>query len=576
MKLRSVLPAVALATLAPVAAQAEITLPGCAALTAFATEADLRERQVLNPVTTLGFATAFLGEDFAGLYGKTAMAFSVEDAAAARQEAKDCAKQAGSRDEKKLLAALEKQFARGVGPVVEKMAKAEAALAAGLEAFAAAPAGRDKLSVIAGLRALETWDSDAYQDAVRRIGRDFRKLADGIVKPLQSLPTAAVAAQVLPAVEPLYGASRDAVLAEVSGEIAAIEASEAGLRRFDRDVAKILEPLQPILPADERAGLEAEVAARKAAIEGELIAASLARLETLPPRAASLQEVEQAADRGLMKALPPEAAEGYLEALRARRQALALAIVDAVPADVTGLRVLPQLRGPLQGPPGGLAGAAERAAIDAAMASRQEALGAAVAGELLAAIAAAPVESRSFKALDGMSDPQLLGLLAAGDAEAVRAAAAARREAIAAEVYPQLAAELAALDDSEQSLAVIDTVWLPDIQAWPASAEAQRTRFLSAVVERRNAILAALTEAERGPLSGRAYADRGGSTRLEFEDDGRVFVSSAGSQTIVASYEEEGDTRVLVTLPQGTVVFTREGRWLVGGPVQLRRVDGQP
>jgi hypothetical protein len=187
-----------------------------------------------------------------------------------------------------------------------------------------------------------------------------------------------------------------------------------------------------------------------------------------------------------------------------------------------------------------------------------------------------PVESRGFKALDGMGNPQILRLLAAGDAEAVRTAAAARREAIAAEAYPQLEAELAALDESEQSLAVIDTVWLPDIQAWPASAEAQRTRFLSAVVERRNAILAALTEAELGPLSGRAYADRGGSTRLEFEDDGRVFVSSAGSQTIVASYEEEDDTRVLVTLPQGTVVFTREGRWLVGGPVQLRRVDQQP
>jgi hypothetical protein len=559
-----------------VAAQAEIALPGCAALTAFAGEVDLRERQVLNPMTTLGFASAFLGDDFAGLYGKTAMAFSVEDAAAARQEAKDCAKQAGSRDEKKLLAALEKQFARGVGPVVEKMAKAEVALAAGLEAFAAAPAGRDKLSVIAGLRALVDWDRDAYQAAVRRISRDFRKLADGIVGPLRDLPTAAVAERALPAVEPLYAASRDAVLAEVSGEIAAIEASEAGLRRFDRDAAKILEPLDAILPADARTGLEAEVAARKAAIEGELIAANLAQLETLPPRVASLQQVEQAAGRGLVQVLSPQAAEGYLEALRARRQALALAVVEAVPADLNGLLALPQLREPLQGPPGGLAGDTERTAIDAAITAKQETLGAAIAQELLTAIAAVPVESRGFKALDGMGNPQILRLLAAGDAEAVRTAAEARREAIAAEAYPQLEAELAALDESEQSLAVIDTVWLPDIQAWPASAEAQRTRFLSAVVERRNAILAALTEAELGPLSGRAYADRGGSTRLEFEDDGRVFVSSAGSQTIVASYEEEDDTRVLVTLPQGTVVFTREGRWLVGGPVQLRRVDQQP
>ena len=65
----------------------------------------------------------------------------------------------------------------------------------------------------------------------------------------------------------------------------------------------------------------------------------------------------------------------------------------------------------------------------------------------------------------------------------------------------------------------------------------------------------------------------GGSTKLEFADGGRAYVTAAGGQTLVAPYEEEGETRVLVTMPQGTVVFTREGRWLVGGPLQLQRVD---
>src|SRR3546814_2352120 len=82
-----------------------------------------------------------------------------------------------------------------------------------------------------------------------------------------------------------------------------------------------------------------------------------------------------------------------------------------------------------------------------------------------------------------------------------------------------------------------------------------------------------ITEEQSGSLDGRTYADRSGSTKLEFDDDGRAYFTQAGGQTIVAPYEEDGETRVLVTLPQDTVVFTREGRWLVGGPLQLQRTD---
>src|SRR3546814_12150492 len=109
----------------------------------------------------------------------------------------------------------------------------------------------------------------------------------------------------------------------------------------------------------------------------------------------------------------------------------------------------------------------------------------------------------------------------------------------------------------------------------PASAAAEKTRFLEIVVAKRNAILAEITEEQSGSLDGRTYADRSGSTKLEFDDDGRAYFTQAGGQTIVAPYEEDGETRVLVTLPQATVVFTREGRWLVGGPLQLQRTESR-
>ncbi|HEY9548400.1 MAG TPA: hypothetical protein VIR45_02775, partial [Kiloniellaceae bacterium] len=187
-----------------------------------------------------------------------------------------------------------------------------------------------------------------------------------------------------------------------------------------------------------------------------------------------------------------------------------------------------------------------------------------------------PVETSAFAALDRSADARLLRLLAPEDAAAVREAADERRSAIGEEIFEMVEDELDEMDDSEQSLAVIDTALLPGINGWPASAGAQKTRILDAVVTKRNAILAAITEEQLGPLDGRSYADRSGSTKLEFGDDGKAYFTQAGGQTIVAPYEEEDELRVLVTLPQATVVFTREGRWLVGGPLQLRRMDDKP
>jgi hypothetical protein len=456
------------------------------------------------------------------------------------------------------------------------MAKAGVDLEAGLDAFAAAPPGADKLHGIAALRVLVDWDRDvqrAYNAAVRPIGRDFRRVVDTIVRALASLPTSAVAERVLPRVDPQFDESLEMVLADVHGQLDALEASEQGLRRFDRDAAKIVDPLAVVLSDEARAALDEDVAARKSAIEQELIAAVLRSVDGTPVNPFSLRQIEHAAGSGVVKAVSAPAAETLLAALRERRQAIALALVESVPADVQGLVALPDLRGGLSNSPAGLVGDAELAGIDAAIAAKQAAVGEAVARDLRERIAATPVESGAFAELDRYADRRILALLAAEDAEALRQAAERRRDEVAAELYTMLADDLAEMDETEQSLAVIDTVLLPEIQAWPASAEALRSRFLEVVVERRNAILASITAAERGPLRGRTYAARNGMTKVEFVDRERAYVTEAGGSTIAAPYQEEGDTRVLVTLPQGTVVFTREGRWLVGGPLQLERID---
>src|SRR3546814_1570997 len=104
------------------------------------------------------------------------------------------------------------------------------------------------------------------------------------------------------------------------------------------------------------------------------------------------------------------------------------------------------------------------------------------------------------------------------------------------------------MDDSEKSLQIIDTAVLPGINGWPASAAAEKTRFLEIVVAKRNAILAEITEEQSGSLDGRTYADRSGSTKLEFDDDGRAYFTQAGGQTIVRSEEHTSELQSLMRI----------------------------
>ncbi|HMA14664.1 MAG TPA: hypothetical protein VKP12_07775 [Kiloniellaceae bacterium] len=558
--------------LAPAGARAEITLPDCATLAAWYAGVDTKDWRQLNPSTTLGFPGAFLGPEMANLYGKTADEFSLDDVAAARQGIKGCHKALG-KAEARQLAAMDKQLARSVGGTLQAIAKAEAALGPALDALEAAPDGLDKLRAIAGFRAMVEWDDKGYLAAVRYMSRDFNRLVDPVMRAVKSLPQSAVAERVLPRIEPQYAASRDAALAEISEQIAALEASEQGLRRFDRDAGKIVEPMAAVLPAEERATLETAVAARKTAIEEELVSDTMGKLDAQTVTAFRIRAIEDAAGGNLMRLLSPEKGDGFKATLRERRQQAALALVAEVPDGPQGLATLPQLRNALATSPGGLVGEAELVAIDAAIDERRSVLAAAVAADLLQRIAATPAEADAFVALDRYAQPQTLSLLDPEAAAAVRDAAEARRREIGDRFYPLLAEELKGLDESEKSLAVIDTALLPEIQAWPASAGEHKARFLDVVVERRNAILASITEAERGPLRGRSYADRAGTMKLDFQSGGKAYMTAPDGQTLAVPYEEDGDSRVLVTLPQGTLVLTREGRWLVSGPVQLQRTD---
>src|SRR3546814_7782940 len=85
------------------------------------------------------------------------------------------------------------------------------------------------------------------------------------------------------------------------------------------------------------------VAARRTAIEQELVAAEMQALADAPVAGASIGRIEKTAGGSLMRLLSPEAGEAFKADLSARRQEIALALVAALPANTQGLATLPKL-----------------------------------------------------------------------------------------------------------------------------------------------------------------------------------------------------------------------------------------
>src|SRR3546814_3168340 len=143
------------------------------------------------------------------------------------------------------------------------------------------------------------------------------------------------------------------------------------------------------------------------------------KLAAAPSGPASHGMIENVANGSLVRVLSPEAAEAFRGTLRQRRQEVALAIVEGVPANAQGLAALPQVATALGTSKAELVGEAEQAALQAAIVEKQTVAGAAVTQEMLAAIAATPVETSAFATLDRSADERLLRLLAPEDAATV-------------------------------------------------------------------------------------------------------------------------------------------------------------
>ncbi|WP_144185936.1 hypothetical protein [Elioraea rosea] len=294
-----------------------------------------------------------------------------------------------------------------------------------------------------------------------------------------------------------------------------------------------------------------------------------------------LQGQEQAEARALMAALrdlpEAEAAGAVREIASARLGTIRGGVRDSIvasfaemPTSVASLQRLTAMPLALRREHGEALGAEDYAAIDRAIAARRAEMGASIADDLAASIAALPANEEAFRLIDQRTDERLLVMLPRAGAAKVTEAAAAQRQKAGAALLADLRPKLSALPETQESLDLIDGTLMPAIARIPDSAGEQKAKLIEADRERRAAILAAVNRAERGSLRGRVYDSPAGFS-LEFVDRTRVFLKQGNGQTAAGTYTEEDDGRVVVSINGQSMVLTREGRTLAGGPTVFRR-----
>lgn len=332
------------------------------------------------------------------------------------------------------------------------------------------------------------------------------------------------------------------------------------------------------------AGLAAVLAAigqRRIEI-GETIRNDIIRqVQAAPPSLAGAQMLDRIHQQTVQQrgeVIGREGLEAVAAAIRERRVAIADAVRDEMLASIARMPPTPESlqrleawASPRPHAASAVLGPGDLQQVREAAAARQAELGVEVAEAVIGEIAATPLDVETFALLDRTVSDRLLALLPQTQAERLRAAAAERRRTVAATLLPRLRQELAALPESDDALIRIDQELLPQLATWPDSAAAERDMFVQAAQERREAVLAAVNRSQAGPLRGRTY--EGPFAKVEFIDASRVIATAGANPPTAGTYDEIDGGRVIITVNNDAMVFTREGARLISGPIVLQRVE---
>lgn len=518
----------AMATLSPAVVNAQIKAPSCQALAQWLSQVDLRDREQLNRHKVFVIPKAMKGDDFARLFGKTALDFTQNDVAAATKIADDCEKAASrakNRDAAKLFAVLESEFSRVLGPTLKEIETGKAKLPPALDKFESIPPGVEKLRAIAALlsyaRALDDREAKVILSG---LDRNVDAAARAIFDALSSLPTAAVREQMQPRIEPQYAPALEAAVGEIRQKLAALPETFQGLRGIDSQMQMPRLYLKRALSPEDLALFEKEVDARREQIELAMLAQAKQKVDAMPANLMTLATLTRSGAQSVAGGLPQSR--------------------------------LPELQAHVE--------------------QRKETLRKAVVDESVAALAKAPFTLAGLRELDAFRSNfiQQAGPLVGDEIQRFNAAAKARAAEIARGAAPAFEKELAELPEKAESIAVLDRR-AEQIIGYLIRLDPSSRALYEEPAKKRRAVIVAKVEAEEKrlaslPLAGQTFANPIG-VKVEFRDRRRAYVTLPARGMQEASYEQDGD-RIILRMPSSNTVMQRKGATLMLDGVPLRPV----
>lgn len=520
----------------PVAGAAALKTASCAELVKLGQELDPKQTTPVNAAgTRIALPALFAGPRMEQVFGKPALSWTQEDMAAAVKNTGDCsneAKKAKKVPETQALAVLW-QGMGGLRSSLGAIAATDQKLAQQLKSLLEAQPVRPSLVVFTTLltaregtaAALQAVDKSLKEHANRVNGwHPVQTAGLNFVTTLRDAQSASWA-PIFPLIEKRLAELRPWAIEDAATALNATPESIAGLRKLPQDLARIKLELTGGLGAAELGGLDKVAAARRDGIEEALSAKEMAQIDAVP-----------ATPQGL-------------HMLRAAQQ-------SQVKAALSAPRV---------------------AAIDARIAAKREAVGNAVADEQIKELDRFPAtlaglgEIDAFRVTTGRGIEQLAG---AGPAQKFREAATKRATKIGEESFPAFRKAIADMPATEQGLQAFDAA-VAEIRGPVGTLDAPvRSKYLDTAAKRREEIVAAVAKENarlaKLPLSGAVFADPDGGAKLEFRSRTKVYLTLARDMTTEGSYEVDGD-RLVIRTPRDNIVMKRDGAWLRGGGMDLRR-----
>jgi hypothetical protein len=558
----------ALLTLAAMPAGADLPRPACDVLARWTGGYERNagwSPNALRPAGRVRFNALFAAPATAELFGRPVLEWTPEEARALAPHLNSCAESLRRRNRQAaaVLGQLRTQLQREVPGYLADRGSARAAAPARIADLAEAEPSLALLRLHQALAELGTEPEAGPRaiQAARALPAAPRGAATALLDALRDLPEAELP-PFLALLAPRVPALQAALAATLIAEAEALPDTLAGLQQLGRLRDRTLVEQAPEIGAEQVPRVEAALAARQAAIGQVLNQALLDQVAAAPASLVGEAVLDQVQQEAVNRAEAIGAV--VLADLRS-----AIAAASVTPEGLSEIVRLEMEAAPL--PLIQLIGPEGVARLRREAAQRRAVIGAALAAALVQQAASVPAAFDGFAALDRVVTVQTLAELRPAEAARVSAAIAARRRSINEALMAELRRSLAELPLTDEGLSRIEDGVMPVLEALPRSAAAERARLTVVAQERRGAILAALTRAEAGPLRGRVYESD--ALRLEFVSGGRLVATLPGAPPAGGTYAEDADGRILLEVNGQSLVFARQGRRLVAGPMLLPRTQ---